>query len=382
MKLSFLHPLTKEPGPWASVYLDTSRDIDDPDKAISLRWRHQRDALRAQGADPATVSALEAVVGTDRDLPGRHGQALFAAHGHLALAEELPEPPVRDTARVGGLPDAMPLALQHAPDIAYLAVALTRSDPVRRTGDGNGQRPADRVLIAYEAGRWPMSRATPGPRTTHLVALEEWQHAARRIAQELADLADRRHAEIVVLRRDTGDSWLSGVLVNRLPIHLQNSLTVVEEDPGTASGGDDGRALDEEHVADVLHGRLSKADQRHVDAFHTQRARHRARSEGAGAVVTALQRGQAQAVLLSPPAGLPERLWTAARPSRIAWSAEELEAFGASELREEPADTALLHAVLRTGAELVVLPPDDDIPPADGLGVVLRYQDVVDLAVV
>ncbi|PAZ17352.1 hypothetical protein CLM62_02960 [Streptomyces sp. SA15] len=382
MKLSFLHPLTKEPGPWASAYLDTSRDIDDdPDKAISLRWRHQRDALRAQGADPATVSALEAVVGADRDLPGPHGQALFATRGHIALAEELPEPPVRDTARFGGLPDAMPLALQHAPDIAYLAVALTRVHPLPDTGDENGQSPADQVLIAYEAGRWPMSRATPGPRTTHLVPLEDWQHAARRLAGELADVADRHHAETLVLRRDTGDTWLSGVLVNRLPIHLQNSLTVVEDDQGTEIGADDGRALIEQHVADVLHGRLSKADQRHLDVFHTQRARHRARSEGAGAVVTALQRGQAQAVLLSPPTALPERLWTATQPSQIGLAAAELEAFGASDIREEPADTALLHAALRTGADLVVLPPDDDTPLADGVGVVLRYQDVADLTV-
>ncbi|WP_037868937.1 hypothetical protein [Streptomyces sp. NRRL S-813] len=379
MKLSFLHPLANEPGPWASAYLDTSRDIDDPDQAIGLRWRHQRDALRAQGADPATVAALEAVVGTDRDLPGPHGQALFATRGHIALTDELPEPPARDTARYGGLPDAMPLALQHAPDIAYLAVALTRTVQPRSTSQENGQGPVDQVLIAYETGRWPTSRTTPGQRTTHLVPLEEWQHAARRYAAELADLADRNQAETVVLRRDTGDAWLSGVLVNRLPIDLQNSLTVVEDDPDTGIRGDDGRALVEEHVADVLHGRLSKADRRHMDVFHTQRARHPTRSEGTGAVVSALQRGQAQAVLVRPPTALPERLWTATEPNQIALSAAELEVFGAIGLREEPADTALLHAALRTGADLVVLPPDDDTPLADGVGVVLRYRDVADL---
>lgn len=379
MNLSFLQPLAEEPGPWASAYLDTSRDIDDPDHAVGLRWRHQRDALRAQGADPATVAALEAAVGTDCDLPGPHGQALFATHGRLALTGELPEPPARDTARYGGLPDAMPLALQHAPDIPYLAVALTRTVRPRGTGEENGQGPVDHVLIAYEAGRWPTSRTTPGRRTTHLVPLEEWQHAARRHAAELAEAADRNGVGTVVLRRDTGDAWLSGVLVNRLPIDLQNSLTVVEDDPGTGISGGDGRALVEEHVADVLRGRLSKADRRHLDVFHAQRARHPTRSEGAGAVVSALQRGQARAVLVRLPTALPERLWTATEPDQIAMSAAELEAFGASGPQEEPADTALLHAALRTGAELVVLPPDDDTPLADGVGVVLRYRDVADL---
>lgn len=379
MELSFLQPLTDEPGPWASVCLDTSRDVDDPDRAVSLRWRHQRDTLRAQGADPATVSALEDMVGTDRDLPGRHGQALFATRGQVALAAELPDPPVRDTARFGGLPDAMTLAVQHAPDIPYVAVALTRDDPLLNTTGENGQHPGDQVLIAYEAGRWPISRVTPGRRTTHLVPVREWPYAAQRFARELADLADGHRAEVVVLRRDAGEAWLSGILVNRLPVHLRNSMAVVEEDQGTDIGGSRGRALIEEHVAGVLRGLLNKADRRHLDVFLGQRARHRAKSEAVRAVVTALQRGQAQAVLLSPPTRLPERLWTGTQPSQIAFSAQELEAFGASAVREEPADAALLHATLRTGADLVVLPPDD-MPLADGVGVVLRYHDVEDLA--
>ncbi|EKX66674.1 hypothetical protein STRIP9103_02345, partial [Streptomyces ipomoeae 91-03] len=39
--------------------------------------------------------------------------------------------------------------------------------------------------IAYEAGRWPMSRVAPGRRTTHLVQVGEWQHAARRFAPQV-----------------------------------------------------------------------------------------------------------------------------------------------------------------------------------------------------
>jgi hypothetical protein len=371
MKLSFLQALTEEPGPWAGVYLDTSRDIDDPDRAIALRLRHQRDTLLAQGADHDTVSALEAVAGKDSEVPGRHGQALFATHGRVALAAALPEPPVRDTARFGVLPDAMPLALQWAPDIPYLAVALTRPDRLPDSAEEGGP-----VLFAHQLGRWPASRAAPGHRTAYRVPSQEWRHAARRLARELAEVADREHVEAVVLRRDAGDSWASGVLVNRLPVHLQNSLTVVEDDDGADIVDDGGRALIEGHVAAVLHGRLSTADQRHVDVFHTQRARHRTRSEGASAVVAALRRGQAQAVLVSLPVALPERLWISREPVQFALSADELEAFGAHDLLEEPADTVLLNAALRTGADLVVLTSDEDRPPADGLGVVLRYQDV------
>jgi hypothetical protein len=34
VKFAFLDPLFGASGPWASVYLDTSRDTDDPECAI------------------------------------------------------------------------------------------------------------------------------------------------------------------------------------------------------------------------------------------------------------------------------------------------------------------------------------------------------------
>ncbi|BAU81762.1 hypothetical protein SLA_0808 [Streptomyces laurentii] len=52
MRLSFLEPLCNQPGPFASVYLDTSRDaaVEHPDAVMELRWRHLRDALMSEGA--------------------------------------------------------------------------------------------------------------------------------------------------------------------------------------------------------------------------------------------------------------------------------------------------------------------------------------------
>ncbi|WP_033319298.1 hypothetical protein [Streptomyces yerevanensis] len=370
MKLSFLDPLYSRPGPWASVHLDTSRDIDEPDKAIDLRWRHLRDTLRDQGTDAATVSILDAAVGTGCDLPGRHGQALFAAHGQLVLVADLPDPPVRDTARFDDLPDTLPLAVQRAPDIPYLAVALTRG-----VSEGKGEY----VSVVAESGRWPVSRVAPGPRLSRLVPVEDWPRTAPRIAQELDELAGRHRAGLVVLRRDEGDPWLSGVLVNRMPIHLQNRVTVVESGPGTAADTAPGRPLLETEVARTLDGRLSAPDRLQLDTFLAQRARHRQKSEGVTAAVTALQRGRARALLLTRSPRLPERLWVGAEPSQLALSAEELEAFGVKSVRDRPADAALLYATARTGAELIVV-DSDRVPLTDGVGVLLRYREPGDMA--
>ncbi|GHA77168.1 hypothetical protein GCM10010512_04660 [Streptomyces thermoviolaceus subsp. thermoviolaceus] len=406
MKLSFLEPVTGAPGPWAGVLMDTSRDGEDPDRAIARRWRHLRTTLRTQGADEATLKALDAAVGTDRDIPGRHGQALFATHGHLALTVGLPDPPEHDTARFGALADLLPVALAHAPDIPYLAVVLTRGDPAAAAGTDGRPDGAGEVHVAGEAGRWPAGRLAPGQRLTRRLPVRDWPHEAAQVACDLVDLADGRHAEVVVVCRDDGAPRLADALIDRLPIHLRNSLTLIDCDehgpdvPHVMDAGDatgthacggtdtgDGvaahgcparRALAESHLAQVLDGGLSREDERFVDVFFTQRARHRSRSEGTAAVVRALRRRQAQAVLLSTPLKLPEHLWFDQRSGRIALTGDEAASLGMTDAQPQPAASALLYATVRTGAELVVLPPDETLL-TDGVGVVLRYRDVTDM---
>jgi hypothetical protein len=206
------------------------------------------------------------------------------------------------------------------------------------------------------------------------VATGAWQDTVPQIAREACDLADRHRAESVVLCRDRDDAWASGVLVNRLPARLRNRVTVVEDACVTAAGAAAVPAVPDQHVGQVLEGRLSAADQQQAEDFLAQRARHHERSEGVTAAVAALQRGQARALLLSRGPRLPGRLWLDPDSGQIARSAAELEAFGVTSVRAEPADAALLQAAVRTGAELIVLPPDRVSLPG-GVGVLLRYQD-------
>lgn len=359
MKLTFLGPLYARPGPYACAYLDTSRDIDDPERAIGLRRRHLREDLTAQGADAASVAVLADAAGTDRDVPGRHGQAIFASHGHLALVAELPEPPTRDTAQFASLPDALPLAMQHAPDIPYVAVAL------RRVDDGETGPVHEQVEVAFEAGSWPVSRVAPGARHRRRSPAGDWPRSAERIADELETLAHRSGAEAIVL---CGDTQARGVLAHRLPERLSDRV-VTRAGDGQAAG--EGRALLEEELSDHFRGRTSARDRAWTERFQAQRARHRDASEGIAAVVAALQRHQARAVLVNPPAEFRMSLWAGPEPTQIALSAADLQSFGVLSFQRRPVGAALIRALVRTGAELVVVPPEE-IPLEDGAGVVLR----------
>ncbi|MGW3039960.1 baeRF2 domain-containing protein [Kitasatospora sp. NPDC001159] len=364
MKLTFLAPLYARPGPYACAYVDTSRDLDDPDRAIELCRHHLEAQLVAQGADMATTGAVAQVVGTDCDLPGRHGQAVFAAHGRLALAEELPEPPARDTARLTMVPDAMPLAFQHAPDIPYVATA------VHRVSQPPGARVAEaEVEVTVQPGRWPTARVAPEHRTRRQVPAAEWRQTAVEVAGRIADLADRSEAEAIVL---SGDHRARNTIARELPKRLRPRLVGIDSSGGLNAEPE--RALLEEELRYLFRGQLSARDHACVERFLARRARGSGTAEGLADTIAALRQGQAEAVLINDPFDLHQRLWVGMAPKQIAISHAELRNLGVESSWEEPADAALIRAVVGTGAELVVV-PHDELPLPDGLGAVLRYPD-------
>ncbi|MBA2806904.1 hypothetical protein E0500_005445 [Streptomyces sp. KM273126] len=359
MELTFLGPVYARPGPYACAYLDTSRDIPAPEAAINLRRRHLRENLARQGADNTTVAVVADAAGMDREVSGRHGQAIFASHGRLALVEELPDPPVHDTARFGALPDVMPLVVQHAPDIPYAAAAVHR---VPRSEAGKPEE----LEVDFQSGRWPSSRVTPGIRHHRSGPAAEWPCAAAEIAGELAELVHRGGAEVVVLG---GDVWARNVLVNRLPEPLRERAVTVAGD-GHVAG--EGRALLEQELSNVFQGRMRARDQAQVETFRARRSRHTGAGEGMAAVVAALQRGQASALLLNTPVELPMRLWAGSEPTQMALSAADLESFGVLDFHEEPPGAVLMRALVRTDAETVVV-EREELPLENGVGVLLRY---------
>lgn len=361
MKLTFLRPLYAQGGPFACAYVDTSRDIEDPDRAIELRWRHLRQDLQTQGTDTATTEALAQVVGTDSDVPGPHGQAVFAAHGRVVLAEELPAPPVRDSARYAMLPDAMPLAVQHAPDIAYVAVAMRWLPGTDREAE------QQELEVEVQAGHWPTTRLVGGDRALRRMPAARWRHEAAQIAAQLTALVERGAAEVIVISSDT---WARGVLSHQLPERLRDRIIGVDEREATAPG----RALLEDDLSRLFQGRLTAHDRARVEMFLARRAAHRGAAEGLMPVVEALRRGQAEALLINDTVDLSMRLWVGDAPKQIGLSEQELRAYGVQPCWQEPADTALIRAVVGTGAELVVVPAQQ-LPLAEGVGALLRYAE-------
>ncbi|GAA2693968.1 hypothetical protein [Actinoplanes palleronii] len=110
MRLDLLRPLYERPGPWASVYIDTSRDARDT--SVEPRWEAARESLARAGCDPHTVHALQDAVLDHPGRPGRHGLALFATSGEVIMRQPLTAPPRAAIAVYEPLPHVMPMISQ------------------------------------------------------------------------------------------------------------------------------------------------------------------------------------------------------------------------------------------------------------------------------
>jgi hypothetical protein len=364
MELSFLRPVCARPGPWASVYLDASRDTETSRPELDLRWRALAGELAEQGAPRATIDALDDAVRRHSPLPGDYGLAAFATDGRVILAEYLSAPPRRDLATYAPLAHTMPLLAQRGEQIPWVRVLASRTAARLDAISAGGVSRRAHVRGAEE---FPIRKVQPGGWSQSRYqreAQEAWQRNAGGIAAATVDLAERIGAEVIVV---AGDERARPLVVTQLPRRWQDR--VVFADAGQLAAGANQSALDDETAQAVAE----------VAARHTEEALDRyAVQPGVGngleAVVSALQRGQVDTMLLVDDPSSTEQLWIGPEPTDIALDPAELAAMAVDRPQRVRADAALVRALAGTEAGLTLVGPDDTELDG-GVGAVLRYVD-------
>lgn len=368
MRLSMLRPLYEQAGPWASVYMHTSRNTQDSAEQVDLRWRAARESLAMDGCDEDTLDALEQAVLDRPQLPGRHGLAVFAARGEVALARQLDAPPRREIAAFGPLPHAMPLVAQLGEQIPYVQVLvdhtggfLTGTGPGRLVRTASVEGSQDFPIRKSNVGGWQQSH-------WQQAAQDSWQRNAGEVAMAVAELADGCDAEVIVVG---GNARSRPMLVERLPERWRDRVVTTEA--GARGAGADPQALDGATIRAVAE--LAAAHEAEVlDRYRMQRGRDAAAGDGLPAVVTALQRGQVDTVLLVDDPSSTQLLWIGPEPLQLSYDATELHAMGATALWKVRADAALVRALACSDAGLTLVAAAE-LPVDGGVAAVLRYAD-------
>lgn len=381
MELGFLKPLFDRPGPWASVYIDTTRATEDAARQQKLRERAVASQLVDAGADATTLRAVMDRLSHEPVSGAPPGRAVFAAGGEVVLDLPLTLSPLGSEATWATLPHTGPLAVLRGDEprclIAYIdrygadmelregqrCEAVGHTGGVEWRGRGHRSIPADRYEWHYR------NKVENG-----------WKETADVIAGELARQWPGHGARLLVL---TGDSRERRAVHHRLPERIR--AVTVEAENGSRSPGASKSLLDRQITQaceDYARDRLESA----LDRFRAGRGRpgeHRAGStssgpgeaaEGVPAVVDAVRSHQVATLLLAQTAADAGRdVWIGPGVDEIAVQRGQAHAMGVARPERARADDALLRSAAAADAE-VLLVPEGVRGPAGGLGAVLRWS--------
>ncbi|MFJ4622121.1 Vms1/Ankzf1 family peptidyl-tRNA hydrolase [Streptomyces sp. NPDC088812] len=367
MDLAFLHPLYEHSGPWASVYVDTSRHTESTPHERHLTASAMARRLAEQGADEATCRAVRSAVEDLRHSSEPHGRALFARAGRVVLDPSLARPPRGDTAEWAPLPRVAPLLELAGQDPVCVVAYVDRRGADLELRSGLGREDAGSV-----AGRQhPLHRTSTADwseRHFQLKVENTWEHNAGEVAGALSGCQEETGADLLVL---VGDDREVRAVHERLPQRLRDR--VVEARHGAGS-----RLLDEDvELARTEHTR--RRAEAELDRFLAARApddEGRAGAvEGVPALVEAAREHRIDELLIRVDGPDNHReVWIGEDPDQVAVRRTGLRTLGEQNSWAARADDALIRSAVATDAPVLVVPAAGEEAPVGGLGALLRWK--------
>ncbi|HEY2205475.1 MAG TPA: hypothetical protein VGH99_13470 [Pseudonocardia sp.] len=377
MELYWLEDIARASGPFATVYLDARHDKTDSEHRIQVRWRDSRRQLADDGADEASLAALDDVVESLARAEGeagpRTGRMLVAAAGKVLLDQALSYAPDPPTARWAPLPHLAPLLTDMPEDMATVVAVVDRVGADIHSGRRTG---------TVDAARYPLHEVRGGG-LSHWSMSQRVQQKEREAAEEIAEAL-----ETEVAAAGAGLLVLAGEVQTRARVRKALSgraaRIAVETEVGGRAAGTDDEALDRD-VADRVTDRIARLRESAADRFEVAAGSDGAAVDGIQAVAEAFQAAQVEVLYLDAGAARETPLWVSDEPTQLAADQARLTGLGLTATGPvDPAD-ALIRAAAASGAELYPIGGGHTAlvgrPLQDGVGAILRSADAAGSAV-
>jgi hypothetical protein len=377
MDLSFLRSLVENPGPFLSVYLDTSGDDRGVDAQVrQARWRDLREELAKESDDTGTLDAVGAALSAPEDF-GVPGVAAFGTAGRVPLVVKLPSVPRRAQGGWSRLPDLLPLLVQTPPRPPHLLVSANREGGEVLVVGGAGGGDEQQV----QGTGWPVHKVKSGGWSQDRYqrsAEDAWETNAKELATAVIKAVAGRKIEAVIV---AGDVRARELLVSKLPDGLQRAVVLVDRELPVDS------AELSQAAEEVLQQLEDDATAGHLETFHDQAGNGRA-VEGLAATVAALRDGQVSELFVGGRytdgdrkalelAWASDPAWIGPGLADIALSEADLRDRNVTDLAQDRVGAALIRAAAGTDAALFVVPPGGTAPGdsalQDDIGALLRF---------
>ncbi|MGW3989803.1 baeRF2 domain-containing protein [Streptomyces sp. NPDC004830] len=366
MDLAFLHPLYEHPGPWASVYVDTSRQTEDTAHERRLTAQAMAGRLADRGADEATCRAVQGAIEDLRRSSDPHGRALFARDGEIVLDAALVRPPQGgDWAEWAALPRVAPLLDLAGEDPLCVVAYVDRKGADFELRSALGRREAGGV-----SGRqWPVHRTSTGDwseRHFQLRVENTWEHNAAEIADALAVCQEETGADLLIL---VGEQRERRAVHERLPKRLHGRAVQAPHGVGSRLLDEDVERIRAEHEA-----RRAEEELERFRAARTPDDAGRAGAvEGVPALVEAAREHRIDELLVRVDGPDAHReVWIGEDPDQLAVRRTDLKVLGEQHSWPARADDALIRSAVATDAPALSVSTQE--VPAGGLGALLRWK--------
>lgn len=332
--LAELREVFSAEAPILTACLDVSRDNEDGETEVALRWRALREELAAQGAPEDLLDSVGARLVEATGMPGGWGRTVVANADGILLDRLTPGRP-QGYATWAALPRVLPVALADAMFVPHLAVRVDRTEA--------------EITVSGRAGEWsetveggdggPVHKTNAGGwahlRWQHRVE-ETWERHARDFADRIDRLTARIRPEVIVLE---GDPREVGEVQRALPERSSGLVRVLDGGP----------------VEAVLAAHAAQRSRDVADRFAEEAGNQRRAAFGRADVVAALRRAQVDTLLLPPAWSAPDGAWFGTDPLLLGLTADDVRALGDPDPRQGPLDDVLLRALVGSDATLAVV---------------------------
>lgn len=366
-----LQKIYEHPGPFVTAWLDATRSTESGAREVQLRW----DDVRRRFADGTTtvpdavLDRIATVIDADRT-PGRHGLLVVApaaADGDVLLAEPLRDPPAVSTGSVDALPRLMPYLADRSQDVPHVVVVADRTGADILTVHSSGSVDSQSVKGSSEYPVHRTGRDEWDERHFQLRVENSWETNAKDVAdavrKQVADIA----AHLVVV---AGDVRARTMIAEDLGDNHGFTVTVVEE--GGRPAGSSTESLEAAVREAVLH-QIWRERREILARLQQNLGREQYGVAGIAKVVDALRSSQADTVVLSDDPSSTITAWIGPDATLFGLDDSEAAAFGVTDVQHARFDSALVRAIVGTGASLLVTPGAHDYV-ADGIAALLRFD--------
>ena len=339
MKLNRLADLYADPGPFASAYVEVSREQEDGDRLAELQARAARDGLVAQGAPEELAQQVADRLATSTHEGGTVSRCVVASERGVLLDALTSRHHAQPTVTYDVLPDIATWLADESLLVPHIFVLVDHEGGRVTTFDADstqGDRGTDITKVdphehKFKGGGWGHLRYQHNTENI-------WYHRAEEVATELRQQL-RDGPDLVVI---AGDPQSQPKLLEALG-DVPATLVQIEGGSRSEDGGDE--AL-QAAVLDVLREQVVARGVADLHELRDRLGQGTRVATGLSEVVPALVRGQVDRLYLDPEAAAEHELTLDEYPG--------LSLGAIASTGELRADRALLAAACLTDADVVV----------------------------